>query len=436
MISRSFATPLSASLARWLTAVMLLLATLGPASAVTRVLFMGDSFSKGPFGRNLDSQMREAGLEVYTSVAGGASAYDWLPEFGSTSCDIGYWEKTPKKEFRVTYISRVPKINELVDRWKPNVVVIQGGTNMYSVLTSKRRPKEGNIAELERLLHRIGRIVNDSGAKLYWITPASAHPRRFSPALQAEMRSILKRVGSQYGQVYDSYAITRFTDPYPGTDGIHYGPTEATAWSRQVAKSLISYCGRPDGGRTASRASDTPRTKEARPGGSKGRNFWDIFRRNGKGADAKEDTPPAPARSRTEPPATPPAAAAPSITIRRAQSVGEAAPAASATSLQVEVALRKKSGIRNLSEITYRSALGIFEYDVIRVIRGTYTPKTIRISHLIVMNNRYTSIIDRPLGSTMTLEVELLSKYPNLEKLQTVDDLDPAYDLNIYVPKL
>jgi hypothetical protein len=36
----------------------------------------------------------------------------------------------------------------------------------------------------------------------------------------------------------------------------------------------------------------------------------------------------------------------------------------------------------------------------------------------------------------MTLQVERLSRYPNLEKIQTVDDLEAAYDLPVFVPKL
>ena len=85
---------------------------------------------------------------------------------------------------------------------------------------------------------------------------------------------------------------------------------------------------------------------------------------------------------------------------------------------------------------TYRSALGVFEYEVVSVIRGTYPGKTIRIAHLIVMNNEFTTINQRAPGFRMSLEVEPLSKYPNLEKIQTIDDLDPAYDLDLFVPKL
>ncbi len=417
------------------------------AEGASRVLFLGDSFSKGAFGKTLDASMRASGLEVYTSVTGGASAYDWLPEFGATSCNIGYWEKTPKREYRVNYIARVPKLDDMVTRWKPNVVVIQGGTNMYSVLTSKRRPKEGNIAELERLLGRIGDICASQGAKLYWITPASAHPKRFSPELQAEMRTILQRVVSRYGAVYDSYAVTRFKDPYPGTDGIHYGPTDAARWSQLVARDLIPYA-KGNGSRPAIRPRERDRDRE--DDGGKRRGFWDLFRRGDKAQ--RQDEPPAPRAPaapsrRTERPVAPPAdptlpprnegRTPPPPAVRRAESTAPpAAPAASHDVLEVEVVLRRKPEKRTLAEITYRSALGLFEYDVIRVHRGNYAPSTIRIAHLIVMNKRYTSMIDRPLGSRMTLALEPLSKYPNLEKLQTVDDLAPAYDLPLFVPKL
>ena len=404
-------------------AAALWLLLLAPASGMTRVLYLGDSFSKGAFGRNLDAQLRAAGMEVYTSVTGGASAYDWLPEFGVTSTNIGYWEKTPKQEFRVTYLEKVPKIDEMMERWKPEMVVIQGGTNMYSVLTSKSRPKEENIAELERLLNRIGQIVTASGAKLYWITPASAHPERFSAELQEEMRTILTRTASRYGRAFDSYAVTRFTDPYPGTDGIHYGPNEATAWSRLVARDVIVYSGRVPGSRRAV----AERAEAGRAGGSaKGRGFWDIFRRK------------RPARSTGDT-----AAKAPPGLLSTDNQIppGGAAASWSATlpaedPLEVEVTLKQKSAIPNLAEVTYRSALGIFEYEVVAVNRGTYEPRTIRIAHLVVMNNQYTAINERPLGYAMTLQVERLSRYPNLEKIQTVDDLEAAYDLPVFVPKL
>jgi hypothetical protein len=393
---------------------------------------MGDSFSKGAFGKTLDAQLRAAGFEVFTSVTGGASAYDWLPEFGNTSCDIGYWEKTPRSERRVSYISRVPKLDFLVESFRPDVVVIQGGTNMYSVLTSKRRSRDANTAEFERLLDRMGEITRAGGAQLYWVTPATAHPERFSPELQDQMKSALQRVVGKYGRVFDSYAVTRFTDPYPGTDGIHYGPTEAAAWARLVARDVIAFAGVPAhlDRPPEPRANRGDRRDEGNvPPQPRGRrNFWDIFKR---------DRPPGGQAG---------AAAAPAITIRRAELVRPRSavrePASARRSapgsdvIEVEVRLRQKSAAKSLNEITYRSALGVYEYDVLRVIRGDYPHPRIRIAHLIVMNNRYTTIHHRPLGGRMSLAVEPLSNYPNLEKVQTIDDLPEDFSLPVFVPKL
>jgi hypothetical protein len=235
------------------------------------------------------------------------------------------------------------------------------------------------------------------------------------------MRSILMRVGGRYGRVYDSYAVTRFTDPYPGTDGIHYGPTEANAWSRLVARDLTAYAKGRGGGAVAS---STPRR------GLFGRLLGD---RSGSRAV------PARASSGGPPPGEP------KETVRRAEPAAPAQRIAGTATdrpdddggeLEIEIALRQKSEARSLAEITYRSALGIFEYDVIRIHRGSYSSKTIRIAHLIVRNNQYTSINRWPLGHRKSLLVERLARYPNLLKLQTFDDLEPAYDLPVFVPKL
>ena len=37
--------------------------------------------------------------------------------------------------------------------------------------------------------------------------------------------------------------LIEFIDPYPETDGIHYGATEAKAWAENVAKDFLDYAG-------------------------------------------------------------------------------------------------------------------------------------------------------------------------------------------------
>ena len=48
--------------------VLLWLMMIVSAPAVTRVLYLGDSFSKGAFGRTLDAQLRAAGMEVWPAA--------------------------------------------------------------------------------------------------------------------------------------------------------------------------------------------------------------------------------------------------------------------------------------------------------------------------------------------------------------------------------
>ena len=61
----------------------------------TSILYLGDSMSMGAFGKEFDIKMREAGFDVYTYVAGGATPYYWLSRYEPIASDIGFWEKTP-----------------------------------------------------------------------------------------------------------------------------------------------------------------------------------------------------------------------------------------------------------------------------------------------------------------------------------------------------
>ncbi|MEM0896046.1 MAG: hypothetical protein AAGJ79_04105 [Verrucomicrobiota bacterium] len=206
-----------------------------------KVLYLGDSMSMGAFGETFDREMRDAGCDVFTHVAGGATPYYWLSRYSPIASSIGYWEKTPSTESRQKYIRAVPKVEKLVEQYRPDVVVVQTGTNLYATLRSKRRTKEANILEVETLLQNMAKAATMYGADIYWVTPPQSHPRRYPYELQEEMATIMKRAVSRYGRVFDSRRVTEFTDPYPKTDGIHYGPTEAREWARVVGADFQRY---------------------------------------------------------------------------------------------------------------------------------------------------------------------------------------------------
>ena len=152
-----------------------------------KVLYLGDSMSMGAFGTTFDEEMRESGCKVFTHVAGGATPYYWLSRYSPISSSIGYWEKTPDSETRKRYIRAVPKVEKLVEQHRPDIVVVQTGTNLYATLRSKRRTKNENIREIEGLLQNMAKAATMHDADIYWITPPESHPRRYPFELQEEM---------------------------------------------------------------------------------------------------------------------------------------------------------------------------------------------------------------------------------------------------------
>ncbi len=54
----------------------------------TSILYLGDSMSMGAFGKVFDMKLREAGFEVYTYVAGGATPYYWLSRYEPIASNI------------------------------------------------------------------------------------------------------------------------------------------------------------------------------------------------------------------------------------------------------------------------------------------------------------------------------------------------------------
>ncbi|MEM7144913.1 MAG: SGNH/GDSL hydrolase family protein [Verrucomicrobiota bacterium] len=205
-----------------------------------RVLFLGDSFSIGAFGRTFDQSLRDAGYEVYTSIAGGGTPYYWLREYPPVSINISYWERTPNTERRLSSIAAVPKVETLMAKWKPDIVVVQSGTNLYAPLRSSRHSKEHNIQRVETLIAKMCRAITaGGGAQCYWITPPDASTEKYPRQLQEEMLRTIRRGVSGYGRVFNSYAVTTYPQSQPSSDGIHLAPNEARNWANRAANDFL-----------------------------------------------------------------------------------------------------------------------------------------------------------------------------------------------------
>lgn len=352
----------------------------------SRVLYLGDSLSIGAFGQTFDSALRSSGFQVHTVVAGGATPYYWLKNYQTLPCTIGFWEKSEVSERRVGYVRAVPKLEDLMADAKPNVVVVQTGINLYATLRSKRRPKEENVAEVRSLIDQMCYAIADAGAISYWVLPPHSHEERYTKELQDELASIMREVVAKYeGTVFESQKVTKFVDPYPATDGIHYGPAEARGWAEKVSSHFNAFMKVAPPAATKAIVRAVPLQSPPKE------------RFSDRGAGETQDLP---------------------------------------DEVALRIKLETKSGIGNASELAYTNALGLYEYQVVKDLRGNYPFDKIRIAQGIIFNRKLTGAANAEVGSETELVLVPFTKYKNLSSWQMFDDLRPNFEIPIYTPKL
>lgn len=360
------------------------------ASGKPRILFLGDSMSIGSFGTTFDSSMRSSGFDVHTVVAGGASPYYWLKNYEALPCTIGFWEKSSSNERRIGYIRAVPKLEDLIAESKPDVVVVQTGINLYATLRSKRRTSQENVKEVRSLIDQMCQSINEGGAASYWVLPPNSHEERYSMELQKLLADLMKSSVEKYkGVVFESQNCTKFTDPYPATDGIHYGPEEAAGWANKVSEDFNHFM---------EVAPVVPTLTLVRAVPLQGQ---------------KKGTP-------TNP------------TVAIAGDRPEHMP----EEIELRVRLIEKSELGNLSELDYANALGVYEYQVLEDSRGNYPLDRIRIAQGIIFSRKLTGAAKVKVGSETSLVLVPLSRYKNLSTWQIFDDLRPSFEMPLYTPKL
>jgi hypothetical protein len=372
-----------ASAALWIAAAA------DAADSKSSILYLGDSLSIGAFGQTFDSSLRSSGFQVHTVVAGGATPYYWLKSYQALPCTIGFWEKSEATERRVGYVRAVPKLEDLMATTRPSVVVVQTGINLYATLRSKRRPKEENVAEVRSLIDQMCYSIAEAGAISYWVLPPHSHEERYTKEIQDELASLMREVVVKYeGTVFESQKVTKFVDPYPATDGIHYGPTEARGWAEKVSSHFNEFMkvAPPKDAKVLVRAAPLQSPPKER-----------FVETQAGGPEGSSDLP------------------------------GEVA---------LRIKLEAKSGIENPAELDYANALGLYEYQVVKDLRGNYPFDKIRIAQGIVFGRKLTGAAKAEVGSETELVLVPLSKYKNLATWQMIDDLRPNFEIPIYTPKL
>jgi hypothetical protein len=207
-----------------------------------RVLFIGDSLSVGPFGKEVEASLRRRyGAKGYCLFAScGSSPEDWLrgtPVF-TTKC--GYRQSTPAGTVAHEYSGgrrpapvKTPKLPMILARFRPEVVIVQLGTNWFGKIApghTNGAVYRGVIKDFVRGL----RSVPGPPPRIIWVMPPS------SSAYPAETHEDVERWITESSRALDFRVVNsrRITGPYrkgtTGSDGVHYSGSAGRAWARGV----------------------------------------------------------------------------------------------------------------------------------------------------------------------------------------------------------
>jgi len=204
-----------------------------PPPSPPKVLMIGDSLSVGSFGEVLQQHLEKRyGRENVAAFAScGSSPENWLrgePVF-FTKC--GYRERTPTTDIYRDRLNgkpppptSTPKIETLIARYKPTIVIVQLGTNWMD-----RPLSDDQIRSI--LDHFIAAAHRGAKRKIIWITPPDSS--RFSK-VQARIYRLIMQQKHSGDFAINSRRLTQYVPGKTGGDGIHYNRESGAAWARKV----------------------------------------------------------------------------------------------------------------------------------------------------------------------------------------------------------
>jgi hypothetical protein len=208
-----------------------------PPPSPPKVLMIGDSLSVGGFGEavreHLEYLFGRQNVAFFASC--GSSPESWLRDERVFLTRCGYREKTLTSDVYRDYHNgkrppavATPKIETLIERYKPTIVIVQLGTNWMDQSLSDN--------QIRAVLERFVSAVHRGGTrKLIWIGPPDSS--RFSK-VQNRIYRLIQQSVRRGDPVIDSRRFTRYVLGRTGGDGIHYNRESGEAWAKPVIASI------------------------------------------------------------------------------------------------------------------------------------------------------------------------------------------------------
>ena len=202
-----------------------------------RILMIGDSLSAGPFGEAVQQYLaRKYGPQnVAAYAACGSSPEHWLAAEPGFYTKCGYREAAPGRQpiFTEGNPARrilTPKLETLVKRHQPTIVIVQLGTNWMD--------RDLNSGQISSVTDRFIRAARGSGVRqIIWIEPpdSSAMGRTAQNRVHALIQQAAKR---DHFEVIDSRQLTNYVRGKTGGDGVHYNSEASRAWAARINGAL------------------------------------------------------------------------------------------------------------------------------------------------------------------------------------------------------
>ncbi len=225
-----------------------------PDNAKYKVLVLGDSLGLCGFGKSLDSKLRqnERVSVVATYMACGTIPSSWLKigPYSSAKTACGYWSietraGSPPAESKDTYgmsaghkpaSHPVPKIEALLERYNPDILVMQNGTNLLSLFSdgSTVIPSRHDTQLRSHLTPFLKCVTSPSYSlkKIYWVAPPVSG--RYSKEAQDFLVDKLALYGSPIWRVMDSRELVSYPYRFPMPDKEHFIGKEMDVWAQKI----------------------------------------------------------------------------------------------------------------------------------------------------------------------------------------------------------
>jgi hypothetical protein len=202
-----------------------------------KVLMIGDSLSVAGFGdavrEHLENKFGRQNVAFFASC--GSSPENWLRDEPVFNTRCGYRERTPTSDIYRDYHNgkrpsavATPKVETLIERYKPTILIVQLGTNWMDRSLSDDQIR-AMLARFISATHRGGT------RRMIWIGPPDSS--RFSK-VQNRIYRLIQQSVPRGDPVIDSRRFTRYVLGKTGGDGVHYNSESGEAWARPVIASI------------------------------------------------------------------------------------------------------------------------------------------------------------------------------------------------------